>query len=186
LKKQKTNQTVQETTMIAKWQFQLFTQPPRLFEAMLEDIRNARDYICIETYRFTQDKVGVMFRDALLVKAKEKVKIRLLIDSWGGTSNDAFFAELVKLGAEVRFFKKITFSFDFFTRNHRRNHRKLFLVDDKVSYIGSANISGHSLHWRELTLRIEGSLTPLFKKTFNKSFKLYNKYIFNKFGVVLL
>lgn len=181
MKKQKTNQTVQETTMIAKWQFQLFTQPPRLFEAMLEDIRNARDYICIETYRFTQDKVGVMFRDALLVKAKEKVKIRLLIDSWGGTSNDAFFAELVKLGAEVRFFKKITFSFDFFTRNHRRNHRKLFLVDDKVSYIGSANISGHSLHWRELTLRIEGSLTPLFKKTFNKSFKLYNKYIFNKF-----
>ena len=181
LKQQKTNQTVQETTMTAKRQFQLFTQPPRLFEAMLEDIRNARDNICIETYRFTQDKVGVMFRDALLVKAKEKVKIRLLIDSWGGTSNDAFFAELVKSGAEVRFFKKITFSFDFFTRNHRRNHRKLFLVDDKVSYIGSANISGHSLHWRELTLRIEGSLTPLFKKTFNKSFKLYNKYIFNKF-----
>lgn len=168
--------------MIAKRHFKLFTQPPRLYEAMLDDVRNAHDYICIETYRFSQDKVGEMFRDALIVKAKEGVKIRLLIDSWGGTTNEAFFEELVKSGAEVRFFKKILFSFDFFTRNHRRNHRKLFLVDDKVSYIGSANIAEHSLHWRELTLRIEGSLTPLFKKTFNKSFKQYNKYLFNKFS----
>jgi len=172
---------METTTMIAKLQFQLFTQPPRLYEAMLEDIRNARDYICIETYRFTHDKIGRMFRDALIIKAREKVKIRLLIDSWGGTVNDTFFAELVRLGAEVRYFKKIMFSFDFFTRNHRRNHRKLFLIDDKVSYIGSANIAAHSLNWRELTLRIEGSLTPIFKKTFNKSFKNFNKYIFNKF-----
>jgi cardiolipin synthase len=173
-----------DTTLTAKRNFKLFTQPPRLYEAMLEDIRNAHDYIFIETYRFTQDKVGVMFRDALLVKARQKVKIRLLIDSWGGTRNEAFFEELVKLGAEVRFFKKLSYTLDifaFFTRNHRRNHRKLFLVDDKVSYIGSANIAGHSLHWRELTLRIEGSLTPLFKKTFNKSFRQFNKNIFSKF-----
>ena len=172
---------MQTITMTATRQFQLFTQPPRLYEAMLEDIRNARDYISIETYRFTQDKVGRMFRDALIAKAREKVKIRLLIDSWGGTVNDSFFAELIKQGGEVRFFKKIRFSFDFFTRNHRRDHRKLFLIDDKVSYIGSANIAEHSLNWRELTLRIEGSLTPIFKKTFNKSFKNFNKYIFNKF-----
>jgi cardiolipin synthase len=181
LKQPKKLKAMQNTTLTAKRHFQLFTQPPRLYEAMLEDIRNARDYICIETYRFTQDKVGMMFRDALLTKVREKVKIRLLIDSWGGTSNEDFFEELVKLGAEVRFFKKIRFSFDFFTRNHRRNHRKLFLVDDKVSYIGSANIAGHSLHWRELTLRIEGSLTPLLKKTFNKSFRQFNRYLFNKF-----
>ena len=88
---QLTTLTLQDTTLIAKRNFQLFTQPPRLYEAMLEDIRNARDYICIETYRFTHDKIGVMFRDALLAKAREKVKIRLLIDSWGGTSNDVFF-----------------------------------------------------------------------------------------------
>lgn len=169
-------------TMIAKRHFKLFTQPPRLYEAMLEDIRNAHNNICIETYRFAHDKVGIMFRDALIAKAKEGVNIRLLIDSWGGTVNDTFFEKLVKSGAEVRFYKKIRFSFDFFTRNHRRNHRKLFLIDDKVSYIGSANIAEHSLHWRELTLRIEGSLTPLFKRTFNKSFKKFNKYLFNKFS----
>src|ERR1035437_9840645 len=173
--------TLQDTTLTAKRNFQLFTQPPRLYEAMLEDIRNARDYICIETYRFTHDKIGVMFRDALIAKAREKVKIRLLVDSWGGTTNDSFFAELVKLGAEVRFFKKIHYGFGFYTRKHKRNHRKLFLVDDNVSYIGSANIAGHSLLWRELTLRIEGSLTPLFKKTFNKSFRQFNRYLFNKF-----
>ncbi len=149
---------------------------------MLEDIREAKDYISLELYRFTQDQIGVMFRDALIAKAREKVKIRLLIDSWGGTTNVSFFDELLKLGGEVRFFKKIIYTFDFFTRNHRRNHRKLLIIDDNISYIGSANIAGHSLNWRELVLRLEGGLAPLFRRTFNKSFKNYNRYIFNKFS----
>ncbi|MDP4291859.1 MAG: hypothetical protein Q8908_12320, partial [Bacteroidota bacterium] len=82
---------MQVNTIEDKRHFKLFAQPPRLYEAMLEDIRNARDYIYIETYRFTHDKVGVMFRDALIVKAREKVRIRLLIDSWGGMTNESFF-----------------------------------------------------------------------------------------------
>ncbi|NWJ49382.1 MAG: phosphatidylserine/phosphatidylglycerophosphate/cardiolipin synthase family protein [Bacteroidetes bacterium] len=164
------------------YKFKLFTQPPRLYEAMIEDIRGAKEYVYLELYRFTQDKIGIMFRDALIARAKEKVKIRLLIDSWGGTTNAAFFDDLVSLGGEVRFFKKIRFSFDFFTRNHRRNHRKLLLIDDNISYIGSANIAAHSLHWRELTLRLEGGLAPLFRRTFNKSFKNFNRYVFFKFS----
>jgi cardiolipin synthase len=47
-------------------------------------------------------------------------------------------------------------------------------------YIGSANLTQYSLVWRELMLRIEGSIALDFQKTFNDSYRIYNKYIFNK------
>ncbi|MBU2652095.1 MAG: hypothetical protein KKA81_14290, partial [Bacteroidetes bacterium] len=69
---------------------------------------------------------------------------------------------------------------DFFTKNHRRNHRKIIVIDDNVSYIGSANIAGHSLNWRESVLRMESPITRSLKKVFLEDFQNYNRYVFNK------
>jgi cardiolipin synthase A/B len=165
-----------------KENYTLFDLPPALHDAMIADIEKARDYIFLETYKFGNDSVGRTFRDALTLKAKEGIKIKLLIDSWGAGVGLSFFNEMISHGAEVRFFKKIVLAFDFFTKNHRRNHRKLLLIDDKITYIGSANIAGHSINWRELQLRIEGKITKHFKNTFLASAKLYRKYILNKFN----
>jgi len=162
--------------------YTLFDHPPSLFDAMIADIQKARDYIFLETYKFGNDKVGLRFREALTIKAKEGVKIKLLIDSWGSGVAMSFFNEMISYGAEIRFFKKIVLAFDFFTKNHRRNHRKLLIVDDKIIYLGSANIAGHSIKWRELQLRIEGKIAIHFKRTFLTSFRIYRKYIFNKFN----
>lgn len=162
--------------------YRLFDQPPALFEAMLLDISRAKEYIYLETYKFGNDSIGTCFRNALTEKAKEGVKIKLLIDSWGAGVPISFFAEMMRYGAEVRYFRKIVLAFDFFTKNHRRNHRKLLIIDDRITYIGSANITAYSLNWRELQLRIEGKISAHFKRTFITSFKTYRKYIFNKFN----
>lgn len=147
---------------------------------MLEDIRQAKDYIFIETYKFGNDSVGILFRDALTKKAMEGVKIKLLIDSWGAGVAYSFFREMLQYGAEIRFFRKIVLAFDFFTKNHRRNHRKLLIIDDRIAYLGSANLAGHSIKWKELQLRAKGNIAIHLKRTFLKSFKDYRKYIFNK------
>jgi cardiolipin synthase len=162
--------------------FKLFDEPLMYLEAMLEDIGNAGKFIYLEIYKFSSDDIGMRFRDALIKKASEGLKIKLLIDSWGALFNDTFFEDFVKHGGEIRLFRKIKLSFDFFTKNHRRNHRKMLIIDDHIAYIGSANITGYSLQWRESVLRMTGGIAEVFKKSFLESFKSYNKYIYNKFS----
>ncbi len=149
---------------------------------MLNDISQAQRFIYLETYKFGNDEAGLQFRAALTEKAKEGIKIKLMVDSWGVTYDESFFSELMSLGGEVRFFRKIRYSFDYFTKNHKRNHRKLLIVDDQVCYIGSANITGYSHDWRESVLRLTGGIADVFRKSFLESFKTYNKYIFHKFS----
>jgi cardiolipin synthase len=161
-------------------QYHLFSEPLSYYNEMIEDIENAKDYIFIETFRIGKDEIGERFKRALTRKANEGVKVKLLIDYWGaGPVDNEYFSDLIKHGGEVRFFEKIKFNSDIFTRGHRRNHRKLLLIDDCVSYIGSSNLTGYNMNWRESVLRMQSDITVTFSKLFDEDFKNYNKYIFN-------
>jgi len=145
---------------------------------MLSDIAQAKDYIYLETYKFANDHMGERFRDALTRKAREGVKVKILIDSWGkGPVSESFFSGLIRYKGEVKFFEKIKLNSDIFTRGHRRDHRKILVIDDTISYIGSANITGYNLNWRELSLRMVGELAVSFKKVFLENFDAFNPYI---------
>jgi len=160
----------------------LFDEPVTYLEAMLADIRQAKRYIYLEVYKFSSDEIGQRFRDALVLKAREGLRVKLLIDSWGALFNDTFFKDFIDQGGELRIFRKIKITFDFFTKNHRRNHRKMLIIDDHIVFIGSANITGYSLNWRESVLRLTGGIAEVFKRSFLESYRIYNKYIFNKFS----
>lgn len=160
--------------------YRLYSNPLVFQEAMLADIDSAERYIYLETYKFGNDATGLRFLNSFTKAAKRGVQVKLLVDSWGASYNESFFAELISAGGEVRFFRKIIFTFDFFTKNHRRNHRKFLIIDDHISYIGSANITGYSLSWRESVLRLTGGITLTFKKSFIESYKIYSKYLLNK------
>ena len=149
---------------------------------MIDDIEKAKKYIYIETYRVGKDEIGERFRDVLTKKSKESIEVRILIDYWGAGSVDHdFFKELIEYGGEVRFFEKIKYTTDKFTQGHKRNHRKLLLIDDDISWIGSSNLTGYNINWRESMLRIRSlELTFSFTKLFMQDFRIYNKYIFNK------
>jgi len=150
----------------------------KLYNLMLGDISKAREYIFLETYKFANDHIGIRFRDALTRKVREGVKVKILIDSWGkGPISETFFTELINHGGEVKFFEKIKINTDIFTRGHRRDHRKIMVIDDRISYIGSANITGYNLNWRELCLRMEGELAFSLKKVFLENFNAFNPYI---------
>ncbi len=160
-------------------EFRVIDDTLQYYNLMLNDIAQATQHVYIETYKFANDHMGVRFRDALTKKAREGVSIRILIDSWGrGPVSESFFNDIIECGGEVKFFEKIKFNTDIFTRGHRRDHRKIVVIDNTISYIGSANITGYNLNWRELCLRINGSeLTLLFKKIFLENFNAFNPYI---------
>ncbi|MCX6242703.1 MAG: phosphatidylserine/phosphatidylglycerophosphate/cardiolipin synthase family protein [Bacteroidetes bacterium] len=159
-------------------QYQLIDDTFKLYNLMLTDIAQAKDYILLETYKFANDHMGKRFRDALTKKAKEGVKVRILIDSWGkGPISEDFFTELIHHNGELKFFEKIKINSDLFTRGHRRDHRKILVIDDAVSYLGSANITGYNLNWRELSLRMEGDMALALKKVFMETYEAFNPYI---------
>ena len=102
--------------------YKLFHDPWNFYNAMLADIEQAETSIYIETYKFGSGSIGERFRNVLIKKAKEGINIKLLLDSWGTSVSSSFFKDLIESGAEIRYFKKIKFFIDFFTKNHRRNH----------------------------------------------------------------
>ncbi len=159
-------------------EFMVLDDPLKFYNVMLNDIAQARNFIYLETYKFANDHMGVKFRDALTRKAREGVKVKLMIDSWGrGPVTDSFFEALIKYGGDVKFFEKIKLNTDIFTRGHRRDHRKIIVIDDEISYIGSMNITGYNLNWRELALRIKGELSVLFRKVFLQNYESINPYL---------
>jgi cardiolipin synthase len=158
-------------------EFTVIDDPLKFYNLMLGDIARARNFIFLETYKFANDDIGIRFRDALTRKAQEGVRIRVLIDSWGkGPVSENFFEEMVRYGGEVKFFEKIKLNTDIFTRGHRRDHRKILVIDDEISYMGSMNITGYNLNWRELALRVKGEMATLFRKCFEDNFNAFNPY----------
>lgn len=161
-------------------QIRMFSDPLLYYTAMLNDIQAAKKYIYLEIYRFRNDPMGVRFRDKLLEKTKEGVKVRILVDSWGASSSQSFFQEIIHAGGEMRFFRKIRVNWDMFTKSHRRDHRKIMVVDDHITYIGSANIASYPLNWRESMFRIRGDIAPKFKLIIEENFLISNKYFYDK------
>jgi len=163
------------------YEFSFYDDPLIIYNTMLADIRNAQTSVYLETYKFSNDPIGIKFRDMLTRKARQGVEVCLLIDSWGSGVSESFFWEMIQYGGKLKFFKKLKIRLDIFSANHMRNHRKLLIIDDKISYIGSANITGYSLNWRESVLRISGkNLAKKFKNIFFEDYELSKKYFPNK------
>ncbi len=161
--------------------YHLFADPLKYYNEMIVDIENSKKNIYIETFRIGKDVIGERFKKILTKKAREGVEVKILIDYWGAGSIDhEYFKKLIEFKGEVRFFEKIKINSDIFTKGHRRNHRKLLLIDDKITYIGSSNLTGYNMNWRESVLRIKTDITSVFSSMFLQDFADYNKYTFHK------
>lgn len=156
--------------------YSLFSSPKEWIQQLLVDIQEAKRYIYIETFRFTDDEVGESIAEKLIIKAREGVEVKLLVDSWG-TRKSRLFTKMEVAGISIRFFKELIISLLFFSKNHERNHRKIVVIDDRISYIGSANFSKYSFHWRESILRMHSEIAIIFKNIFLDSFSNYKKKV---------
>lgn len=155
--------------------FKVLSYPKEIFASMLADIKNAKKSIYLETYIYDDDKIGNEFKKALIKKAKQGVKIFILVDSWGwkGNVTKDYFKEITALGGKIKFFNEVRYVLRFYSANHERNHRKLLIIDNEMTYVGSINIV--DLDWRELVLRIKGPISLDFSKSFMKSWSLSGK-----------
>ena len=131
--------------------------------ALLEEIEKARDHIHILYYIFCDDETGARLQQALIRKAKEGVKVRVLYDDVGcnGVKKE-FFQQMRDAGAEVHALLHVRFPM-LTDRVNYRNHRKIVVIDGRIGFIGGMNIADRYVRgtrwgtWRDTHFRIEGS-----------------------------
>lgn len=134
------------------------------YRALLEAVAGARDHIHLEYYIFEPDRTGAALRDALVAKAREGVRVRLLLDAVGSSAvRRSFLQPLLDAGGEVAWFHPMRLRW-FWKRPwvNLRNHRKLVVIDDRIGFTGGINISDEQdehlcgTAYRDLHIRLEG------------------------------
>ena len=101
----------------------------------LDAIAAARRTIHFEMYIIHEDAQGLLFADALIAKAREGVRVRLLYDWLGGfgKTSRGFWNRLRAGGVEVRCYNPPRFQSPFGWTS--RDHRKMISVDHEVGFV---------------------------------------------------
>jgi len=151
---------------------ELLIDGPDFWSRLKSDLRGASKSAYIQTFSFEGDRVGVA-----LGRAMEKCQApdrRLLVDSYSLLSQndriipgpawfDRAFRREVMLthrwvrrlrrgGVGVRFGNPIGPSP---VKLVRRNHKKIVVVDERITYLGGINFSEHNFAWHDMMFRVE-------------------------------
>ncbi|MDF2959819.1 MAG: ywnE [Paenibacillus sp.] len=141
----------------------LFIDGVKKFEALLERIAAAEKHIHLLYYKIGNDSTGHRLLEALIRKAREGVKVRLLYDGIGSLGvSKSTFRKLVEAGGAVCPFFPSRIPYLNFRLNYR-NHRKIAVIDGKYGFIGGFNIGDEYLgldrkigYWRDTHLMLYG------------------------------
>jgi cardiolipin synthase A/B len=105
------------------------------YPAWLAAMASARHHIHFESYIIHEDSAGHEFADALIAKAQEGVRVRLIYDWMGGfgKTSSKFWSRLRAGGVEVRCYNppRLESPIGWLSRDHR----KMLAVDGKVAFV---------------------------------------------------
>ncbi|GMU43934.1 MAG: cardiolipin synthase B [Xanthomonadales bacterium] len=142
-----------------------YVEGDELYAAMLADIAAAGSEVRMESYIYASDEIGHAFASALIQRARAGCRVRLRVDALGSFDTlDASLARaLVDGGVQLEWCRRWNWRHPL--RIHRRNHRKLLVVDRSCCYLGGFNLHREAslrhygeLRWRDAHVRIEGAL----------------------------
>ncbi len=136
---------------------QIYDYGRNLYDAMIEAIDAARETIYLETFIWKDDAVGRRFKEHLERKANEGVDVYVIFDSFGNMVVPRKFKQFPPTIHTLKY-HAIKWPWQMFDlRRYALDHRKLLVVDGKISFIGGFNIGSlYATEWRDTHLRIEG------------------------------
>ncbi|MES2803510.1 MAG: phosphatidylserine/phosphatidylglycerophosphate/cardiolipin synthase family protein [Bdellovibrionota bacterium] len=155
------------------------------FQSILERIQHAVCEVRIEMYMFNFDELGKAVLESLKQAKFRGVEVYLLVD---GIGSIGFLADLDDycrlhkinfkiyhpLPIRLRFLQRFSFKaltwknirrfFIMFRKINNRDHRKVFLIDQKIAFVGSQNINkvhsealSHEKAWRDTGVEVQGA-----------------------------
>ena len=143
-----------------------------IFPPMLAAIRNARVSINFETYIYWSGDIGREFADALAERARQGVKVHVLLD-WVGSlkMDDRLVSVMTQAGVQVKRFHPPHWSN--LGRMNNRTHRKLLVVDGRIGFTGGVGVAPHwtgraqdPAHWRDTHFEIAGPVVAQMQAVF--------------------
>ena len=151
----------------------VFTSGADKFESLLNDIKEAKDYIHLQYFIIEHDQVGMRLVEALINKAREGVQVRVLYDYVGSFyMRSSLLKKMREAGIEVHPFLEVSLANVAFRVNWR-NHRKIVVIDGQVGFVGGMNIADRYvtgdkkwIAWRDTHLRITGESVAALQSSF--------------------
>lgn len=143
------------------------------WESLQADIHRASDSVLVQTLSFEGDATGLGLSEAL--RASDAADRRIIVDCFTKhfisdrsvhsrknkkdpehrrevMATGRMIEENRAKGVDVRFVNPFGFAF---RKIAGRNHKKMILIDDRITYVGGINFSDHNFLWHDMMLRIE-------------------------------
>lgn len=169
-------------------QVKVLVDGPQTYAAIEASMRAARRYIDLETFIYGDDDIGRRFAALLAEKHREGVEVRVLYDSLGSMETPRhFFDELRGQGIDVREFRPMNpVKTPLIWNIHKRDHRKIIVVDGKTGFTGGINIDSTYLSastsrpgpkrglrdgWRDTHVQIDGPAVAQLQRLFAESWR---------------
>lgn len=147
----------------------LLTTPTEIFTTLIQELQHAHKSIYMEFYIFDGDHIGTTIANILCRKARQGVAIRLLVDGYGSRNLPRKLRQrMIASGIEFRYSRLL---------GHRRNHRKMVIIDKTLAFVGGINIadryiSGNNLGvWHDAALLLTGDIIKELSRLFEYDFE---------------
>jgi cardiolipin synthase A/B len=143
------------------------------FDAILQALENAKQFIHLEYYIFDNDEIGGKIIEILKRKTAEGVEVRMIVDDVGSWElKKPFFSEMWDAGIQIYSFLQVRFP-NLTSRVNYRNHRKILIIDGHTGFIGGINIADRYQYgserygiWRDTHVKIEGDAVNTLQTVF--------------------
>lgn len=133
-------------------ELKLLTDGEEAYQALAAGIENARHHIHITTFILGREDTGKRIVQLLAKRAREGVKVRLLLDSVGSMFiRRGFVAPILKAGGEVEWFMPVLPLTSRSSAN-LRSHRKIAIFDHNTAIVGGHNLAREYMgpkHWHK-------------------------------------
>ena len=155
-----------------------------LFEAMIQEVPKAEKFILIEYFILSCGKLWDRLRAALLERADAGVQVYIIYDDFGSIlhlpHDYGEYVETLHPNFHCLQFNKVIPLFAI--RQNCRDHRKMFVVDDKVAFTGGLNLAdeyiGEKIRfgtWKDSGVRVTGKAVTSFIVMFFDLWNAFNK-----------
>lgn len=143
-----------------------------IFPPMLAAIRSAKVSITFETYIYWSGDIGQAFADALAERARNGVKVHVLLD-WVGSAkmDDSLVDVMTQAGVQVKRFHPPHWSH--LGRMNNRTHRKLLVIDGRLGFTGGVGVAPQwtgraqdPTHWRDTHFEVHGPVVAQMQSVF--------------------
>jgi cardiolipin synthase len=158
---------------------------PRIFA----DIEKARSSVHILMFGWREGEVGTKLADLLVQKMKQGVEVRIVLDAAGSKPygpTEPMFTRLADAGAQIVVNDTFPPDKDGLYPNHRTldwsqddvgraDHRKLYVIDGTVAWIGGAGVEDHFENgkFHDVMARVTGNVVRQAQALFLMSFRAH-------------